>query len=280
MACASCGAPLAARWCAACGEKRLEPGDLSLRHFLAQFGEALTNVESRLWRSLRRLLTRPGLLAADHVRGARRGHVHPLRLFLLCNLAYFLLQPFTPYNTFHTGLRTHMAGLSYSGWAARVVERRTAETGEELDTLRLRFDASARTTSKVLLIALAPALAAVLALLHRRRGWVEHLVLALEFLSFLLLYVCLALPFLMLLAWWGLRPLGLDASVLMRELPSTLQFAGASALWLAVAQRRFYGTSRAASALRSLAAVGGLALAVQAYRLLLFVLVLWRLPSE
>ncbi|MBB2484492.1 DUF3667 domain-containing protein [Mitsuaria sp. WAJ17] len=50
--------------------------------FLQQFGGAYISTEGALWRTLKLLLTRPGALTADYLRGKRRSHVLPLRLYL------------------------------------------------------------------------------------------------------------------------------------------------------------------------------------------------------
>ena len=49
--CDNCGAPVAGRYCSACGQ-RLEPPVHSLWHFTRVATEDLTHADSRLWRTL------------------------------------------------------------------------------------------------------------------------------------------------------------------------------------------------------------------------------------
>ena len=63
--CANCGAALADRYCGRCGQD--SHVSLSLGHFLHEFVEGLFHVDSSLWRTLRTLVTRPGLLTEQYL---------------------------------------------------------------------------------------------------------------------------------------------------------------------------------------------------------------------
>ena len=76
--CPSCGAEHPRRFCAVCGEKRIEPADLSLRGFLRETAEELTDLDGRIPRTLMYFFTRPGLLTAEWIKGRRTLYVRPL----------------------------------------------------------------------------------------------------------------------------------------------------------------------------------------------------------
>jgi hypothetical protein len=59
--------------------------------FLAEFTEAFTHADSRLWRTLGLLLVRPGDLPRRYFAGQRAQFLPPLRLYLLITIAFFLL---------------------------------------------------------------------------------------------------------------------------------------------------------------------------------------------
>jgi hypothetical protein len=84
--CASCRQSLSGPWCSACGERARKPGEVTLREYLAEFIEALTNLEGRFWGTLRALLFRPGTLTTEYLAGRRVSWMRPLHLFLLINL--------------------------------------------------------------------------------------------------------------------------------------------------------------------------------------------------
>jgi hypothetical protein len=91
--CANCGAPLPSpcpAYCSACGqETRLRPP--TLLEFAQQFGGAYLSTEGALWRTLRLLLSRPGELTVQYLRGRRRHYVLPLRLYLTVSVLVLLL---------------------------------------------------------------------------------------------------------------------------------------------------------------------------------------------
>ncbi len=89
--CANCGASLTGPFCAQCGEKRMDPHDLSFKHFLHELFHEFTHVEGRWWSTLRLLLTKPGVLAQEYLAGRRSTYVRPLRLNLLMVIPAFFL---------------------------------------------------------------------------------------------------------------------------------------------------------------------------------------------
>src|SRR5438105_14768664 len=90
--CTNCSASLTGEYCASCGEHRLDARDLRLTSFLRRTLNSVSSVDDRLLLSIRYLITRPGFLTVEYVRGRRRRYMQPLELFLLVNLIYFLLQ--------------------------------------------------------------------------------------------------------------------------------------------------------------------------------------------
>jgi len=275
--CESCGTARSGKFCAQCGEKELHREDLTLRAFLEQALDGLTHFDSKALRTFKLLLTKPGLLAADYVRGARVRTMRPLQLFFFVNLLYFLLQPYTSANTFNTTLQTQTHGLPYSRLAAARVEARRSALGLSFEAYAERFDQASSSWSKALLILMTPMLAGVFALLHvrRRRTFVEHLVLALGFFSFYLLFVCLAAMPAIQLAARCVYTLGGRFVGGFGDLEFSVIVSALAALYLAAAFRRFYGDSRASSYALAVAAILGLAILVQIYRLVLFLVVFY-----
>lgn len=86
--CANCEAPLAGQYCAVCGQ-RARSRMITVWALLKEVSEVLTTLDSRLWRTLIKLLFRPGQLTADYLRGRRARYTPPLRLFLGASLIFF-----------------------------------------------------------------------------------------------------------------------------------------------------------------------------------------------
>jgi hypothetical protein len=91
-ACLNCGRPLAGPYCAACGQKR-QVTDLTLREFLHETTHELTNWDGKIPNTLKTLFFRPGVLTVDFLAGRRARWLSPLRLYLICSLAFFVSKP-------------------------------------------------------------------------------------------------------------------------------------------------------------------------------------------
>lgn len=87
--CLNCGAQLTGPFCASCGQKQIA-SDPSLREFLHETTSELTQLEGRVPRTLKALMLQPGRLTQDFLAGRRARWLAPLRLYLICSVAYFL----------------------------------------------------------------------------------------------------------------------------------------------------------------------------------------------
>lgn len=90
MECLNCGARLLGPHCSLCGQRH-EPHPPTVGHLLGEAFETLTHADSRLWRTLRTLLTQPGTLTAEWFAGHRTRYLPPIRLYIVLSLGFFLL---------------------------------------------------------------------------------------------------------------------------------------------------------------------------------------------
>jgi hypothetical protein len=88
--CANCGASLSGRYCSACGQRH-EPQIHSVAHFAAEGFESISHADSRLWRTLWYLLSRPGFLTREFFSGRRMSYLPPFRLYLVISVVFFLV---------------------------------------------------------------------------------------------------------------------------------------------------------------------------------------------
>lgn len=88
QACRNCGAPLAGDYCSQCGQRQRE---LRLTDLAGEALEDLTDLDSRLWRTLRGLLFSPGSVTADYIGGRRARYIPPVRLYLVVSFLVFLV---------------------------------------------------------------------------------------------------------------------------------------------------------------------------------------------
>jgi hypothetical protein len=88
--CTNCGAPVAGKYCSACGQS-VEYHLHSLWDLLGEAAEVLTHADSRLWRTLVPLLFRPGFLTQQFLAGRRASYIPPFRLYLVVSVLFFLV---------------------------------------------------------------------------------------------------------------------------------------------------------------------------------------------
>lgn len=88
--CQNCHVLLTGPWCANCGQKH-QPEILTLGHFLGEAFEDITHADSRVWRTLWALASKPGHLTREFFSGRRSRYLPPVRLYLVVSLVFFLL---------------------------------------------------------------------------------------------------------------------------------------------------------------------------------------------
>ncbi len=222
--CGNCDTVLQGPYCHGCGQRRIEAADRSMRRLLGQFFGALTDFDSRFWRSIRTLMLRPGQLSLDDLEGRRQRHVSPIALFLMANLLYFLAPAVTDFELafiehvpgtlrvqwleqdrgpLDPELRARLerqGGQFHSPWTAALVERRVAdrhaaaqardpEARYQLLDYQREYDQRRGEVSRLLIVLHVPAIALMLWAFHpgARRTFAEHFVVALHLFSFLVL---------------------------------------------------------------------------------------------
>ena len=89
--CLNCGHELSGKYCASCGQKRMDRRDLSIRRFFGHVINELTDLQAnKILTTFGALLFKPGLLTAQYLAGKKGFHIGPVRLYLTFSAIYFL----------------------------------------------------------------------------------------------------------------------------------------------------------------------------------------------
>ena len=88
-ACANCQQPLTGAYCALCGQPR-DVHRRSVWGLLHELGKDIASFDSRILRTARALMLRPGELAKAYHEGRTQPFVPPVRLYLFVSLVFFL----------------------------------------------------------------------------------------------------------------------------------------------------------------------------------------------
>jgi hypothetical protein len=289
--CVSCGAPGMRRFCAECGEKRVEPGDHTLRHVLGELADQLLSLDGRATRTLKALVTRPGFLTAEYVAGRRQPYSKPLSFFLLLNVVFFLAAPHLSLIQYDLSsyLRVPPRGVRVLPMVRAKLGARPAFDASmasrqgyarRSDAYVERFDGALDKNRQSLLTFLVPAVGLVVMGLQIRRGrtYVEHLVFSLHAITWMLLLLLVAVPLVARpLALHVLAPAvqamgSLSNRQLNRVLDSSLALfiAVAFAGYLSVALRRVYGDRRRTAVVKAVVLATAFMALFLGYRTVLF----------
>jgi hypothetical protein len=238
-ACLNCGAWLAGRFCAGCGQRDIPPYP-SVRELAMDAVSEFSGWDGRLATTLRALVRRPGELTREFLEGRRARYISPLRLYLIASLVYFVLAAAAPNVRLEgktwgvrIGLRPMPGSVAASrpervGQAAsRALESEEAVSPAVRDSVLkeiaeapavmqpfLRrvvedpagFQRGVLETMPRMLFTLLPVFAGIVALFYRGRKYPEHLYFAIHFHAFVFLALAVTqlvkftqVPFLVLL---------------------------------------------------------------------------------
>src|SRR3954465_2910516 len=87
--CENCGTPLTGPYCPECGQHAIDD-NRSLWPVLTDAADSFLNWDTKFLSTIGILLIRPWQLTTDFNAGRRTRYVHPLRLYLLASIAFFL----------------------------------------------------------------------------------------------------------------------------------------------------------------------------------------------
>lgn len=197
LTCANCETVLQGTYCHQCGQKKISHHDYSLKHFIAHAFHDITHFDSKIFRSLLPLCFKPGSLTAAYLSGKQARFIKPITLFILMNLFFFVVG-------YRLGLlHWNMSGVMWgphSKLAKRLVEEKIKTSGQTSEEFEKHFNAALARQQRSMFLIIIPFLALALKLLYpfSRRYYVEHLIYAIHFFAYLLLFLSIGLPALIL----------------------------------------------------------------------------------
>jgi hypothetical protein len=88
--CENCGQALTGPYCAQCGQPAIDYRR-SIGSLLVDAADAFFNLDARFFQSFGWLLIKPWRLTNEFIEGKRARHVHPLRVYLIASVTFFLV---------------------------------------------------------------------------------------------------------------------------------------------------------------------------------------------
>jgi hypothetical protein len=237
--CTNCGGA-SSDYCVRCGERQPGHHDLSVAHFAHDVVHEFVHLDSKLFRTLRDIVAKPGFLTAEYFAGRKSRYIPPLRLFLTLFALQFLA--FTFYQPAAVYTIASMKKLDTAGALTRLIDKRAAKLHLTREEAEERIDERWHKNYSLLQLLNIAGVAVVLKMLHRKRYFAEHLVFAAHFLAFS--YIVLLVIDWPIYAVAGFHPGPLQKTV-------SAVTIGIQLVYLFIAQRRFYSGGGVPTAIKT-----------------------------
>ncbi len=88
--CLNCNAIIVDRYCSICGQENLQPQE-SVWHLISHFFNDITHFDGKFFSSVKYILTKPGFLTAEYVKGRRMSYLNPVRFYVFTSFLFFLI---------------------------------------------------------------------------------------------------------------------------------------------------------------------------------------------
>jgi hypothetical protein len=173
--CPNCNAKLTGRFCAECGQEKIESSELTLGGFILHAINDVLNIDGRFFRSLRLLLTKPGFLTNEYLRVRRASYTTPTQIYLLVTVVFFFASVRLDFDV--DTLVKQIPTLSKN-----ITQRATAQHVTP-EVIIDRMDDSLENYIPFYTLFIIIFFAFFLRLVYRAWYYVEHLVFALHFIS-------------------------------------------------------------------------------------------------
>lgn len=189
--CPNCAQEFVGRYCNQCGEKVLEEKDFKLTHIIAQAIGAITNLDSKIFRTLKALFFQPGKLSVEYVRGLRVPYMKPFQIFLIANLFFFIF--LSEIDIFRTPSKWFFIedfdGVAVLEKVREVMNTKAISQAE----IAVLYDAKSANLAKGFIFLLLPVIAFITMLLHRQKKipFGKHLIFGIHYFSFVLIFTVL-----------------------------------------------------------------------------------------
>ena len=229
--CTNCSAPGAEVYCPKCGEQQPSHHDYSMGHFVGHAVHELVHLDSKLFSTLRLLITKPGELTVEYFAGRKSRYIAPLRLFLVTFAIFFLAYTsYKPLAAFSIENAAKHDQKAVGTLLERVANRRHISREEAAHQIDEKWQhwISLLQLANIVLVGLA----LTLVMVGSERYMAEHFVFAAHYLSF---------SYIVSLAAWPIRFfIGIGPGWPSRTLGFVLTLG--LFVYMYFAMKRYYGT--------------------------------------
>lgn len=262
VSCPNCGSELLGKYCYSCGQKKIENKERTLKYFFTEFMHASFHIEHNILGSFWKLLIRPGFIVREFIEGRRKRYMSPFAVFAVINILFFVFNPLRDLN-----LQLHDHPHQYYGSIAqRMIDERLTTRNVSFEEYAKVYDKMATSLSKILVITNVPFLALFIMLMYLKKKTVffsDHLIFALNFFAFLLLFSLVMTVIVKITLWMGIS---------VQSPVFQLSFVFGFVIYLFLAVKKVYQENWLWTFLKSNFILLGFLVTHMAYRFVLFLL--------
>jgi len=183
LKCANCNTELHGKFCSNCGQKKFSTHDLTISKFVLNFFEDFFKFDSNVFRTIKCLLFKPGVLSNEYMQGRIASYVKPLKLFVFtCVVVFFLGQyvskedytfPVTDFNFFDAK-----------------IEKLTVEKNISREAFIEKFNANylSKLPFYFLIVVVVSTLVQALIFIRQKKVIAAHLIFSLHFYTAILIF--------------------------------------------------------------------------------------------
>lgn len=180
--CRNCGAEISGNFCSNCGQKRFVDYSKTVKGFLLNFASEFFNFDARFFRTLKYLLTRPGMLTHEFMEGRIERYVHPIKLYLFVSLVVFVTGSFLETDYFKTFTEKDSFYKPYIESAIQ-----SDQISRDVYREKFNYNLEGKLPLYTIIMLVLFSLPLKLMYLPSKRRYTEHLVFAIHFFTFVLL---------------------------------------------------------------------------------------------
>lgn len=274
--CKSCGHVFKGLYCNVCGEKVLESKDRTFKSFLQNILLAITFADNKFVKTLWLIVRNPGFVSREYAEGKRVNYVKPLQMFFVLNLIYFL---FPLLQLFNTSLRTQIYLRTHSKLVQSMVYAKVGKDPLLLRGYELMYNEKSTGLAKLLIIVFVVLAAVPMAVIYRKRNrfFTDHVTLAVELTAFNLAVNAILLSLFLMMTSAILHWTHMGWEKYLDDTTLTIIFILTNSYFLFAAGRTFYNQRGKMLLLKIVLGLLGLFIALEVYRLILFLITFWTL---
>lgn len=257
MKCKNCNNDFKGKYCNQCGEKIIDETSFSLTNILAQAFGSITNIDSKLFKTLKLLFFYPGKLTTKFIEGVRVPYMKPFQIFVISNIIFFIF--LSDIDLFRTPSKWFFVQDFDGIRVLDIVKQISEESGMKKAQIAIKYDQRSSDLAKGLIVILIPFIALIGKLLNpiKKFEFGKHIVFSTHYFSFVL-FMCVVISMIVNISF-------LKTSKFYYIIPIT----SIMLIYYIVGLNKFYQNSWVMSVLKGVAGVFLINIFIQFYRVLI-----------